>query len=97
MANLYAPRDPRELDRAGSYFTRHMDAMTGEGLHSKGDIARELGHRAMLLDRMDAMLTLAITYLTSCPWAVCPNPTEKPCGECWWKYLEAEATAPGDS
>ena len=40
-----------ELDEAGDYYIRHADAMTREGLHSKGDIARELGYRDMMLDR----------------------------------------------
>ena len=46
---LYAKRCPMELDKAGNYYCKHIMAMTAEGLHSKSDIAMELGHRDMLL------------------------------------------------
>ena len=41
----YAERDLLALDRAGNYYSRHVSAMTSEGLHSKSDIAAELGAR----------------------------------------------------
>ena len=46
---LYADRDASELDDAGGYYFHHVMAMTAEGLHSKSQIACELGYRDMLL------------------------------------------------
>jgi hypothetical protein len=43
----YARRSPIELDRAGGHYSRHVAAMTAEGLHSKSDIAAELAWRDM--------------------------------------------------
>lgn len=37
-------RDIEQLDEGG-YYTRHIHAMTHEGLHSKSDIAAELAYR----------------------------------------------------
>lgn len=51
----YAERDIMAMDRAGNYYCRHVSAMTGEGLHSKSDIAAELGFRDQ---RIDALLSL---------------------------------------
>lgn len=53
---LYNERDAFELDQAGKYYTKHIVAMTKEGLESKGDIAAELGHRDMLIDQLKAQL-----------------------------------------
>ena len=47
-------RDAWELDQAGGYYSRHVMAMTSEGLHSKGDIAAELGYRNMRIDQLEA-------------------------------------------
>lgn len=47
MTKQYAERDAMALDEAGGYYMRHVVAMTGEQLHSKGDIAAELGWRDM--------------------------------------------------
>jgi hypothetical protein len=49
--NYTHTRDIVALDEAGGYYTRHVEAMTAEGLHAKGDIAAELGWRDMRLDR----------------------------------------------
>lgn len=46
----YKERDPMALDDAGGYYFRHVNAMTGEKLHSKAAIAAELGYRDMLID-----------------------------------------------
>ncbi len=46
----YADRDAYELDEAGNYYCRHVSAMTAEGLHSKSDIAAELGWRDWQID-----------------------------------------------
>ena len=53
----YAERDAEALDGNGGYYFRHVLAMTGESLHSKGDIAAELGHRDMMNDRMKRLIT----------------------------------------
>ncbi len=45
MEKHYAERDIELLDDLGGYYFRHVCAMTGEGLHSKSDIAAELGYR----------------------------------------------------
>ena len=47
-------RDVIEMDRAGGYYCRHVSAMTGEALHSKSDIAAELGWRDMQIDQLKA-------------------------------------------
>jgi predicted ATP-grasp superfamily ATP-dependent carboligase len=52
----YAKRRPWELDEAGGYYCRHVAAMTEEGLHSKADIAAELGWRDMQIDRLHRVL-----------------------------------------
>lgn len=52
----YADRDHMAL---GDYYTRHVSAMTGEGLHSKSAIAAELAHRDAEIDRLRAALAAA--------------------------------------
>ncbi|MGL4460247.1 MAG: hypothetical protein ACRCUB_17975 [Plesiomonas shigelloides] len=47
---IYAERDSMALDDAGGYHTRHVIAMTTEGLYAKADIAAELGLRDMHID-----------------------------------------------
>lgn len=46
---LYAERDIIEL---GEYYTKHISAMTNEGLHSKSDIAAELAFRDAEIDQL---------------------------------------------
>lgn len=36
----------------GLYYSRHVEAMTAEGLHSKGAIASELAARDILIDSL---------------------------------------------
>lgn len=43
----YAERDLMAMDFAGNHYCRHVSAMTREQLHSKSDIAAELGWRDM--------------------------------------------------
>lgn len=50
----YAERDHWEQDKAGGYYCRHVSAMTAEGLFAKSDIAAELAHRDMEIDRLKA-------------------------------------------
>lgn len=59
--NQYAvgQRDIEQLDEGG-YYTRHIYAMTHEGLYSKSDIAAELAHRDLQID----MLRLALEKQT---------------------------------
>ncbi|QBQ77384.1 hypothetical protein WFH_00096 [Escherichia phage vB_EcoM_WFH] len=52
-------RDIEQLDEGG-YYTRHIHAMTHEGLYSKSDIAAELAHRDLQID----MLHLALEKQT---------------------------------
>jgi len=47
-------RDIMEMDRAGNYYCRHVSAMTREALHSKSEIAAELGWRDMHIDQLKA-------------------------------------------
>lgn len=56
MSNQYEDRDAFELDKAGGYYTRHVVAMTKEGLHSKSDIAAELAHRDYEIDKLKAQV-----------------------------------------
>lgn len=51
---LYAQRDAYELDVAGSFYIRHVSAMTSEGLNSKADIAAELGYRDSVIAKLKA-------------------------------------------
>lgn len=57
---IYGDRDLMAMDIAGNYYRRHVDHMTRESLHSKSDIAAELGWRDMqiadLQKKLDAVL-----------------------------------------
>lgn len=53
---LYKERDAMELDAAGGFYSQHVMAMTSEQLHSKSDIAAELGYRDMVVN--DLLTTL---------------------------------------
>jgi hypothetical protein len=46
---LYAQRNPRTLE---PHLSRHMEAMTSEGLHDKGNIASELAWRDAEIERL---------------------------------------------
>lgn len=65
---LYAgleERDPMQLDEAGDHYTKHVMAMTAEGLHSKADIAAELGYRDMRiaeLEKINSELEKVVSY-----------------------------------
>lgn len=50
----YATRSAMELDKAGGYFMRHMEAMTVEDLRGKFEIAAELAWRDMRIDQLRA-------------------------------------------
>lgn len=53
---LYGDRDIMQLDDDGNYYFKHVSAMTGEKLHSKGGIAAELGFRDRRIDELEAGL-----------------------------------------
>ena len=80
----YRQFDPMEL---GEYFTRHMMAMTAEGLHNKGDIAMELGYRDKRIAELEDRL-FALGEMEHSPCFCCgyngPNyyqPSAHPCAE----------------
>lgn len=50
----YAQREIMALDEAGNHYIRHVDHMTREKLHSKSDIAAELGWRDMQIAELKA-------------------------------------------
>ena len=64
----YAERDIEELDDRGGYYFRHVSAMTGEQLHSKSDIAAELGRRDMMVITARAEKT-GEARIGGCPFA----------------------------
>lgn len=49
---LYGNRDPHQQDCEGGYFIRHMHHMTTENLRGKAEIAEELAHRDIQIDRL---------------------------------------------
>lgn len=77
----YAERDAYELDKAGNYYCRHVSAMTGEGLHSKSDIAAELGWRDMQIDALLAERDALIA--SSAKWKRDSELLDAIEGECW--------------
>jgi hypothetical protein len=54
-AKLYPPQDPIEL---GAHYTRHIEAMTAEGLHSKADIAEQLAWRDLEIENLRRAVSL---------------------------------------
>lgn len=59
----YKDRCPMALDAAGGYYFRHVNAMTGEKLHSKADIAAELGYRDLIIDELVFALKATLPLL----------------------------------
>jgi chromosome segregation ATPase len=55
----YADRDPA---RQGEHYTRHVQAMTAEGLHAKSRIAAELAHRDIEIDTLRAEVAQVREY-----------------------------------
>lgn len=49
-------RDIVGQDKAGGYYFRHVQALTAEALHSKSDIAAELAHRDIEIDRLQVLV-----------------------------------------
>ena len=50
--NRYAKRDIESSDELMTLYSHHVNAMTGEKLHSKSDIAAELAHRDLKLKEL---------------------------------------------
>lgn len=53
----YTERAIDELDFAGGYYTRHVNAMTAEGLNSKSAIAAELAVRDFVIDSLQKTIS----------------------------------------
>ena len=53
---LYNERDIEMLDMENGYYTRHVMAMTGEGLNSKSAIAAELAYRDYIIDKQTEII-----------------------------------------
>ena len=60
----YARRDIESLDEVGGFYSRHVSAMTREGLFTKADIAAELGHRDMVISELFESLEMLIVFTT---------------------------------
>lgn len=61
--SIYKDRDHRGLDKAGNYYSKHISAMTEEGLHNKSDIAAELAYRDFLIDELKKELHIVETRM----------------------------------
>ena len=48
--------EERDLDVLGEHFHAHMNAMTNEDLRSKSDIAAELAHRDVELEKCQRLI-----------------------------------------
>ena len=55
----YATRDIMALDRAGEYYSRHVEALTHERLHDKCDIAAELAWRDFRIAQLERQVEQA--------------------------------------
>lgn len=53
----YKQRDVRALDANGGHYSRHVAAMTEEGLVAKSDIAAELAWRDARIAELEALVT----------------------------------------
>ena len=50
----------RKIRQQGNHYTKHIMAMTVEGLHDKSDIAAELAHRDILVEELTQQLAAAL-------------------------------------
>lgn len=55
----------RDIVAQGEHYTRHVAAMTEEGLHSKAEIAAEFAHRDIEIERLTSKLVSAENRLFS--------------------------------
>lgn len=44
------------IKERSDHYLKHVSAMTGEGLHSKSDIAAELAHRDIIIDTQQSTI-----------------------------------------
>jgi hypothetical protein len=65
---LYAERDHAAQ---GDHYTRHVSAMTREGLHAKSAIAAELAHRDMEIERLKTDARMLRDMLRNAQTAIC--------------------------
>ena len=54
--NEYSERNIVQLDENGDHYSRHVNAMTCEKLHSKRDIAAELAYRDERIKKLENAL-----------------------------------------
>lgn len=65
----YAERDIIAMDCAGNHYCRHISAMTREQLHSKSDIAAELGWRDLKIAELKAQRDALAAEVQAIRWA----------------------------
>lgn len=74
MVKLYAERDIEMLDMTNNYYSRHIMAMTGEGLNSKSSIAAEMAYRDWIIDEQQKMIDELQKYKDQFPdYVECAN------------------------
>lgn len=59
MDKLYAERDREAL---GQHYWNHLNGMTIEHLHNKGDIAAEFAHRDQVIEKMRTALEKIVEH-----------------------------------
>jgi hypothetical protein len=92
MSKLYTERD---IIEQGDYYSRHTSAMTGEDLHSKSDIAAELAHRDIEIDKLKARVAELYTRPApadqgdTCTWEL-DHGDSAWAGECgiYWSFID---------
>lgn len=74
MVKLYAERDIEMLDMTNNYYSRHIMAMTGEGLNSKSSIAAEMAYRDWIIDEQQKLIYELQKYKDQFPdYVECAN------------------------
>lgn len=74
MVKLYAERDIEMLDMTNNYYSRHIMAMTGEGLNSKSSIAAEMAYRDWIIDEQQKLIDELQKYKDQFPdYVECAN------------------------
>ena len=74
MVKLYAERDLEMLNMTNNYYSRHVMAMTEEGLNSKSSIAAELAYRDWIIDEQQKLIDELQKYKDQFPdYVECAN------------------------